>query len=330
MEEKKEEIFLLEEIYNQDQLEKELMEEKVIKNEKKILEIEFNISSLQEKEYQNNVVFSPRLQTNLYDKNISLKENEKNQLKEKNNEMEDKIKILEDKINKIELIMKKINEKDTCREYDLKEKNCSILEIQEMERRRIAREIHDSTVQNLVHLIHKNELCGKFMDKDLIRAKMEIVTINKCIKDIINDMRDIIFNLRPMEFDDIGVSSVFDKLFLDLKKKTDIKIKTEIEEINNIGEIKGITIFHIIKECCNNAIKHSKAENLFVSMIQKDSHIYINIKDDGIGFDIEEKFDHHFGIAMVKERIDLLAGYIKFNSIINQGTNIEIVIPEDV
>jgi two-component system sensor histidine kinase DegS len=83
-----------------------------------------------------------------------------------------------------------------------------ILQTVESERQRIARDLHDSTVQSLTSLTHKTELCLKLMDVDPIRCRLELTSQGKILKDIINELRNMIYNLRPMSFDDIGFNII--------------------------------------------------------------------------------------------------------------------------
>lgn len=80
-----------------------------------------------------------------------------------------------------------------------------VFEIQELDRRRIARDLHDTSLQNLSHLIHKLELVSMYMDKDMIRAKLELASVSKNINHIIDEIRMVIYDLRPMVFDDLGL-----------------------------------------------------------------------------------------------------------------------------
>ena len=82
-----------------------------------------------------------------------------------------------------------------------------VFEIQELDRRRIARDLHDTSLQNLSHLIHKLELVSMYMDKDMIRAKLELASVSKNINHIIDEIRMVIYDLRPMVFDDLGLKN---------------------------------------------------------------------------------------------------------------------------
>lgn len=88
---------------------------------------------------------------------------------------------------------------------DIFNKRLQILDIQEKERHRIARDLHDTTLQNLSHLVHNIELSSLYIDKDPIRARLELEVVNKKLKSVIQEMRNIIFDLRPMTFDDFGI-----------------------------------------------------------------------------------------------------------------------------
>ncbi len=203
-----------------------------------------------------------------------------------------------------------------------------ILDMQEKERQRIARDLHDNTVQSLTHLIHKIELSSKFVDQDIIRAKMELLDVNRKIKIIINDMRNIIFYLRPMEFDDIGLKATFDKYFTEIQIQTNMQISYSIDDIIIPNQLVSISIFHIVKECVNNAIKYSNANNLKIEIKEIKSNIYIHIEDDGIGFDISKTNNkHHFGLLLTKENVSILKGKFDIKSILNKGTIITICLP---
>ena len=104
----------------------------------------------------------------------------------------------------------KVAKEDVSKEssnYDEKFK-FALLETLENERQRIARELHDSTVQNLTSMVHKIELCIKLLDMDPIRCKLELSSMGKVFRDIIEDTRNMIYDLRPMSFDDIGFDVV--------------------------------------------------------------------------------------------------------------------------
>ena len=89
-----------------------------------------------------------------------------------------------------------------------------IINLNEMDRKRIARELHDSTNQNMVCMIHKIELASRFIDTDPIRVKLELGTIKKYLKENIDELRNLVYDLRPMSFDDLGFEVLL-KQYLD-------------------------------------------------------------------------------------------------------------------
>lgn len=90
-------------------------------------------------------------------------------------------------------------------EEDNAEYKIQLLEAQEMERQRIARDLHDSTVQDLTSMLHKIELSMRVMDMDSQRCKMELSNVLDNIRNVISNTRKMIYNLRPMSVDDIGI-----------------------------------------------------------------------------------------------------------------------------
>lgn len=200
-----------------------------------------------------------------------------------------------------------------------------VLVMQESERKRIADELHDTTVQDLVHLSQQLELATMYMNSDLNQTRLELVSAKKFIKKIIQDMRGTIYDLRPMALDDIGWNAALDKLKKDFKEKSDINVNFNVCNIDKLESIIRITIYRIICEACRNTYKHAKAESITVTMKRNGKSLILDIVDDGIGIG-EYDETNHFGLSMIKEKVDLLSG--KLSIITNErGTNINIVIP---
>ena len=97
-----------------------------------------------------------------------------------------------------------------------------LIETQEMDRNRISRELHDSTVQGLTSLVHKMEYCSRLVDIDPVRVKMELQSMIEFNKEIINDIRAIIYDLRPMSLNNIGLVSTIESFFLYFHDKRDL------------------------------------------------------------------------------------------------------------
>lgn len=203
-----------------------------------------------------------------------------------------------------------------------------ILLFQETDRRRIAEELHDTAVQDMVHLSQQLELAMLYMDKDMIQAKLELVFARKQIKNIINEIRETIYDLRPMTFDDIGWNAAFGRLKDKLSQEnSEMEVFFDIDSVDTTDGVTAISIYRIVCEACQNIIKHSKANHVWVSVKNQNTSIHIDIHDDGIGFDKESVYNH-FGLQFMHERVALLSGNIDMIS--NEcGTMIHIDIPNN-
>ncbi|EOS72551.1 MAG: sensor histidine kinase [Lachnospiraceae bacterium] len=299
-------------------------------NLNRIREIEIYLDSV--KDEPDLLVFSPRSTENLLFDKIKDLNKEKDELENNN-------RIHYQKYNKYGAYIKQLEQliiSVSLYKYD----DRKILEMQEKDRQRIARELHDSSVQNLTHLIHMIELSIMYIDKDSIRAKLELENCIKILKSTVEEIREVIFNFRPMSFDDLGFKQCIENFISDSKikyKKCEIEYQilnlTDIEWKNiNKQEINLflLSVYRIIQEAINNALKHSGADKIILIVGTKNDKCYININDNGKGFNFENKSeqeDKHFGLSIMKERINLLHGVISINTDIEKGTEINIEIP---
>ena len=221
--------------------------------------------------------------------------------------------------------------------FQLDNEKIHMLEIQEMERQRIARELHDSATQNLIALFNKIEFCSNLVDMDGIRCKIELQIVMNYLKSIISEIRGTIYDLRPMSFDDIGMDTTLKQFIDKAKAETDMKINLADEEHvlceKNMRSVLKLTLFRIIQEGCNNAIKHSGAKKMDIVVSKKEDCVCVVIKDDGKGFLTEEletmnrKDYSGFGLSMMKERVYLLSGEFGIKSEPDKGTEIMVKIP---
>lgn len=210
-----------------------------------------------------------------------------------------------------------------------------LLETQEAERQRIARELHDSSVQSMTSLVHKAELCSRLIDIDPVRCKVELKAMSKYTKEIIDDLRDMIYNLRPMAFDDIGIDTAIERNLAKLQEGSDATINYYVHgSSDQMTSVIGLTLLRIIYEACSNAVHHANAKEINVRLLYKEDHIELTIEDDGDGFDAENLRvgDDHtgFGLPIMKERVFLLSGTMDIESHSGEGTKIHIMIPLNV
>lgn len=204
------------------------------------------------------------------------------------------------------------------------------LTILENERSRITRELHDTTIQNLVHLIHQIELTSHYIDEDPIRAKLELTTLSKNLKETITETRNIIYDLKPMAITDLGFEEALDEYISYLNTFSDIKFVYFIEDdFNKIDNNKLLIIYRIIKEACNNIVKHSKATDATININKyKNSFFKILIDDNGVGCKKEDICKvHHYGLEIIKERVKMIYGNLEIHTDLEEGFHIAVIIP---
>ena len=268
--------------------------------------------------------FSPR-EVSSYTKSkmVELSE-EQNQIQQLLQDYRSEVLELNLKIDEVTSVIKVAqNENDICNEEISKSKksNLNVLESVEKERQRIARDLHDSTVQNLTSLVHKSELCMKLIELDPIRCKLELSSMGKILREVIEDMRKMIYDLRPMSFDDIGFGVTIERALDKCKAAYNIRYSFKIEgEEYQLPNMVSISLLRIIQESCSNAINHGNAKMIDIKLIYHEDSIELMVENDGDGFDVSTIDDlsrddySGFGLSMMKERIYLLSGDLSIQS----------------
>lgn len=185
-----------------------------------------------------------------------------------------------------------------------------IIKAQEEERRRVAREIHDGPAQAMANIVFRAEVCERLIETDIARAKTELKDLREQVRAALGETRKIIFDLRPMTLDDLGLVPTVRRVLETMKERSKV-----YPEIKVLGEEKRldshieIGLFRIIQEALNNVEKHAKATSVWVRIDFRPSVVSAVIEDDGEGFaSIDTVGNESFGLMGMRERINLLGG----------------------
>jgi two-component system sensor histidine kinase DegS len=209
-----------------------------------------------------------------------------------------------------------------------------IIHAQEEERRRVAREIHDGPAQSMANVVLRTEVCERLMESNQIAAKKELRELRATVKTSLQDVRRIIFDLRPMALDDLGLIPALTRYTETLKDRYGIAIDIICgEKQKRLNSIIEVAIYRVIQEAVMNTIKHAHANNVWVKLDFEPQSIKALIKDDGEGFDAETYLakprPDSYGLIGMQERLDILGGQLSVKSNPGLGTEILAIIPLD-
>ncbi len=205
-----------------------------------------------------------------------------------------------------------------------------IIEAQEEERRRLSREIHDGPAQLLAHVLLGSEIVERVhRDKGPEATKKEFTKYRELVRNALYDVRRIIYDLRPMSLDDLGLLPTVDKYL----KRLDEQYPTITFSFRSVGESLRlpekleVACFRLIQEAAQNACKHSSGNRVRVLIEFHKEKVVLLISDNGKGFDPKQTSETSFGLIGMRERVDILEGNLEIVTKSNEGTTIIAKIP---
>ncbi|WP_085991338.1 sensor histidine kinase [Oceanobacillus senegalensis] len=215
---------------------------------------------------------------------------------------------------------------------DAKEKQefgLKIIEAQEDERRKISREIHDGPAQMLANILLRSEIIGKiYQQGDAKKALDEMRSIREMVRSSLYEVRRIIYDLRPMALDDLGLIPTIKKYISSVSEYQQLDIGfVLLGEEKRLNQKYEIAFFRLMQEALQNAIKHAEASSIQVKLEIGENQLTLIVKDNGKGFDPGIKSDKSFGLIGMKERVEILDGKLTIQSVIGKGTTISIQVP---
>ncbi len=209
-----------------------------------------------------------------------------------------------------------------------------IIKAQEEERQRVARDIHDGPAQLLSNVVLKAEICERMIDVDLEKTREELRNLKKIVRESLQDVRKIIYNLRPMSLDDLGLVPTLQRYVLTFQEETGIAVLLQTRGSQpDLKSVIALTVFRIVQESMNNVMKHANAGNVSIHIEFLNTELKLYIIDDGQGFDTEKLKEHNedissgFGLVSMRERVELLGGEMLISSEPGMGARLNISIP---
>jgi len=201
-----------------------------------------------------------------------------------------------------------------------------VITTQEDERRRIARELHDSTSQNLTSLI----VGLRIMETNCAQC----ASISKAtdLRDVasktLDEVHDLSMRLRPRVLDDLGLAAALERLVSEWQARYKIPVDVAIQLNERLPGDVETAIYRIVQETLTNIARHAQAKSASILVERRDDVVRVIVEDDGVGFDISSNHgERHLGLLGMRERAELLNGTLVVESSPEHGTSIYIEMP---
>lgn len=210
-----------------------------------------------------------------------------------------------------------------------------IIQAQEEERRRVAREIHDGPAQSIANVVFRTEYVESLMESNLLSAKKELKDLKTQVRNTLHDIRKIIFDLRPMTLDDLGLIPTLRRYTEKYHDETNIQVDLIVMGAEErVAQSIEVTLFRIVQEALNNIHKHARTKTAQIKVEFLRDSVNAVIEDKGAGFDLEQVMGRitereNYGLLSLNERAELIGGNVKIITAPGKGTKILVKIPKE-
>jgi signal transduction histidine kinase len=201
-----------------------------------------------------------------------------------------------------------------------------IVDAQELERRRLARELHDETGQALSSILLGLRALDEKVDSDV--ARDAVADVRELVVATLQDVRRLAIELRPKVLDDFGLVPALERLAQTFGDQTGISVRFEpgLADERLPAEVET-ALYRIVQEALTNIVKHAHARNISIVLVRRPGTMTAVVEDDGLGFTPERTRDGGFGLEGMRERVGLLDGRLQIESIEGSGTTIVAEVP---
>ena len=203
-----------------------------------------------------------------------------------------------------------------------------LIQAQEAERQRLSRQMHDGPAQTLSNLILETEIAMRLFDVDQAKAYEELVNLKNSATATFQQVRDYIFELRPMMLDDLGLIPTIKKYTSAIKEQSGIDIHLAMTGTERrLESYLEVMIFRAVQELLSNAVDHSQASQVKIQVDLTDTEVRVAVEDNGRGFDTGGlDREQGMGLKVIQERVGMVGGTFKLDSQVGDGTRVQFVV----
>ena len=236
-----------------------------------------------------------------------------------------------------------------------------IIKAVEDERYRMSRELHDGPAQDLANLIFQTSICEKLVDFKPEEAKQNLQEMRQQVRDCLSSVRQVIFDMRPMALDDLGLEAALHQLVAKMATRGVVAAEYQLDgDPVRLSKYVEVAAFRIVQEALNNVAHHSGQKNASVRVLYTKTALSILVEDQGDGFDMDEfelaqaaaeaqadetdetamdeaagedeagtppRETLHFGLTSMKERAKMIGAECQVTSAPGKGTRVHLRIP---
>ncbi len=209
-----------------------------------------------------------------------------------------------------------------------------MLHVEEMERRRVSRELHDEAGQSLLCIRLQMELLEQSLPEHEVEWRARLREAREMTERTILEMRRLIAALSPAVLEQLGLGAALRQLVNRFRRLHPCRVRLQLNRTAGLPQKTEVIVYRLVQECCNNIGKHSSASHVNISVSSTDGMLKLIVEDNGIGFKVDEALARRdsFGLSGMRERVALLGGRFRVDSNPDggkreKGTKIRIELP---
>ena len=213
---------------------------------------------------------------------------------------------------------------------ELRDLAARLLTVQEEERRRISRDLHDDINQRLAMLIVQAESLESNLPPSADDCSKELRSIQDRLTEVSDDVRHLAYQFHPSILDDLGLTVALQRLLDECAVRANLHGSFEASPMPlTVPQTVATCLYRIAQESLANVMKHAQANKVTVSLAATEEAITLTVQDDGVGFDTQQLADSHRGLGLISmaERLRLVRGTVTIDSIPHQGTRLYVKVP---
>jgi signal transduction histidine kinase len=223
----------------------------------------------------------------------------------------------------------RLSEDLAAREEQVRQLASHMVEIEERERRRISRELHDEAGQLLLCLPLHLDMIERSVPDASPELRSGLAEARSLIGRTVLEIRRLLSDLSPAVLEQLGLGAAVRQLVNRFRSLHRIQVQLHLPHLGPLPQRTELVVYRLVQECCSNIARHSSASNVIISLATADGILRLCVEDDGVGFHVEEAFARResFGLAGMRERVALVGGRFQVDSRPGLGSTVSIELP---